>query len=182
MARTYRRIGRRPKLWLSEFVIQSDHGSKVFSLYVSRRGQAQWLRGAFRVANSLPSVAGLGWLALLDEPESNLSTTFGLLTAKGVRKPSFYAYRDAPSRRLRPAVRVARRSGRRVRVSVKPAVPGRVTLRLVRRNGRTAVRRSVRARRAPRRRDHPPRRARGRYTLLVDAHRGERVRRRVTVR
>ena len=108
--RTYRRIGRRPKLWLSEYVIPSEHGSKEFSVYVSLRGQAQWLRAAYRLTNKLPSVAGIGWLALQDQPEAKLSTTFGLLTATGERKPSFFAYSSAPSRRFRPAVRAARGS------------------------------------------------------------------------
>ncbi len=79
-------------------MIQSDHGSRTFNYYVSRKGQAQWLTAAYRIANRLPSVAGLGWLHLLDDRESDLSENFGLLTAKGERKPSFYAFRRARGR------------------------------------------------------------------------------------
>jgi hypothetical protein len=190
VARTYRRIGRRPKLWLSEYTIPSDHGSKVFSLYVSRRGQAQWLAAAFRLANALPSVAGIGWLGLQDEPESNLSTTFGLITAKGERKPAFSAYRSAPSRAFRPAVRAARRlslralATRGLSVVVRTRARGSIKVTLAGRNGRPRVRRILRssAVRAPKRVIlRSARLARGRYTLVVDAPRGERVRRRVVV-
>ena len=46
VARVYPR--RKPKLWLSEYVIQSDHGSTTFTNFVSRAGQAQWLAAAFK--------------------------------------------------------------------------------------------------------------------------------------
>lgn len=190
VARTYRRIGRRPKLWLSEYVIPSDHGSEVFSLYVSRRGQAQWLRAAYRIADALPSVAGLGWVQLADEPESNQSTTFGLITAKGVRKPSFYAFHSAPSRAFRPSVRVAPRigrarlAGRGLRVSIRPRASGSVEATLVRRGGRARLRRTSRTalagvvKRISLRSHRLPR---GRYTLTVKASRGARVLRRVVI-
>ena len=190
VARTYRRIGRRPKLWLSEYVIQSDHGSKVFNYYVSRRGQAQWLRAAFRIANSLPPVAGLGWVALQDEPESNLSTTWGLITAKGTRKPAFSAYRTAPSRAFRPLVDANRRLSRRalgtrgLRVAVRTRAGGRIRVVLARRNGRALIRRTARVSKAGARKRIALRSRRlpsGRYVLVVDAPRGERVRRSVVV-
>jgi len=196
IARTYtrpcgrRRCGRRPKLWLSEYVIQSDHDSRIFRGYVSRRGQARWLTAAYRIANSLPSVAGLGWLTLLDEPESNLSANFGLITAKGVRKPAFFAYRRAPSRAFRPTVRAPRRirraalARRGLPVEIRAAVPGRLSV-LLRARGGSTVRRSIRraaAGRTVRLRLRPRRVEQGRYLVVVDARRGERVTRSVRVR
>ncbi len=188
VARVYPR--RRPKLWLSEYVIQSDHGSTEFDVFVSKKGQAQWLTGAYRAANSLASVAGLGWLSLLDAPESKLSTNYGLLTADGTRKPSFAAFLRAPSRAFRPAVRVGPsiRRGRALRrgipVRVKARSAGRV-IAVLQRRGRRVARRSGRARVSGAGlvlRLRARRLSRGAYTLTVDAPRGERVRRRIRVR
>lgn len=188
VARVYPR--RRPKLWLSEYVIQSDHGSTEFNVFVSRKGQAQWLTGAFRAANSLRSVAGLGWLALLDDPEAKLSRNYGLLTADGTIKPSFRAFRRAPSRAFRPSVRVRRsiRLGRAVKrgisVRVTARSAGRVTA-VLQRRGRRIARSSARRAASPGGRVltlRPRRLSRGSYILKVDAPRGERVVRRLRVR
>jgi hypothetical protein len=86
-----------PKLWLSEFTIQSDHGSGAFDWYVSRRGQARWVTAAFAIAHREPWIAGLGWLQLVDEPENTGRTNahWGLLTEDGKRKPAYDAYRRA---------------------------------------------------------------------------------------
>jgi hypothetical protein len=89
---------RTPRLWLSEFTIQSDHGSGAFNWFVSRRDQARWVTAAYRIAHREPWIAGLGWLFLTDEPENDSRTNahWGLLTAAGKRKPAYYAYRRAP--------------------------------------------------------------------------------------
>jgi hypothetical protein len=184
-----RRCGRRPKLWISEYTIQSDHGSTAFNTFVSRKGQAQWLTAAYRVANSLPSVAGMGWIGLEDAPESNLSTNFGLITADGTRKPSFYAFRRAPSRAFRPTVRVRRyiRAGaakRGISVRVRARSAGRVIAVLQRRGQRIDGRSATAGNSASGvvLKLRPRRLARGDYILTVDAPRGERVVRRLTVR
>ncbi len=180
----------RPRLWLSEFTVQSDKRSRDFELVVSRAEQARWLTASYRIADELPSVAGLGWLTLLDEREAPGSANFGLLTAGGARKPSFYAFRKAPSRRLRPSVRAPRSVSRRglgrrgIRVRVRPRVSGRVRLVLRTRGGRT-LRRSTRRLRAGRTSSLRLRRTRmrrGRYSVLVLAPRGERVERSVRVK
>ena len=185
-----RRCGRRPKLWISEYTIQSDHGSTAFNTFVSRKGQAQWLTAAYRVANSLPSVAGMGWIGLEDAPESNLSTNFGLITAGGTRKPSFYAFRRAPSRAFRPVVRVPRsvrlggadKDGISVRVTARSA--GRVIVALKRRGQRISHRSATGAASEVGQvlTLRPKRLTPGDYILTVDAPRGERVLRRLTVR
>jgi len=187
VARVYTR---RAKLWLSEYTIQSDHGSTDFNTFVSRQGQAQWLTAAYKAANSLPSVAGLGWIGLEDAPESKLSTNFGLITADGTRKPSFYAFRRAPSRAFRPDVRVrrsirlgrARKHGISVRVKARSA--GRVTA-VLQRRGQRIVGHSATAGASGAGLVltlRPVRLAHGDYVLTVDAPRGERVVRRLTVR
>jgi len=95
VARAYR--GRRtPKLWLSEFTISSDRANRAYNFSVSRRQQARWVTAAFRLANSVSYVAGLGWFDLYDEdPSVPNSLTNGLMTYSGQRKPAFFAYRDA---------------------------------------------------------------------------------------
>jgi hypothetical protein len=88
--------GHAPKLWLSEFGI-GNSPNPSFDYYVSRSVQARWVTAAFRLVDSVPYVAGLGWYELLDEPSSNLGgLTEGLMSANGTPKPSFYAYAAAP--------------------------------------------------------------------------------------
>jgi hypothetical protein len=101
--------GRRSRLWLSEFTVQSDRKSRDFELFVSRRAQARWLTAAYRVASQVPSVAGLGWFGLIDEPERPGSANWGLITADGRRKPAYEAFRRALAKRSRPKARDRRR-------------------------------------------------------------------------
>jgi hypothetical protein len=91
------RPGGTPKLWLSEFSISSDKPSRAFDYFVSRPVQARWVTAAFKLVDSVPYVAGLGWYELLDEPSTVPGyLTEGLLTANGTPKPAFRAYARAP--------------------------------------------------------------------------------------
>jgi Glycosyl hydrolase catalytic core len=93
---TYRNTGHVPPLWLSEFGI-SDHADRSFDYYVSRPIQARWVTAAFKLVDSVPYVAALGWFELLDEPDAIPGhLTEGLITADGQLKPAFYAYQAAP--------------------------------------------------------------------------------------
>ena len=85
------------KLWLSEFTVSSDHTNRAFSFSVTRKQQANWLAAAFRLANSVDYVAGMGWFTLLDEPPlpHNQNLTNGLMTYTLQPKPAFYAYQHA---------------------------------------------------------------------------------------
>jgi hypothetical protein len=95
--RVYRRIDKRPKLWISEWTIQSEGGSDQFNFFVSLRQQARWIRTAYRMVNSVDYVAGLGWYQALDGPNGR---RWGLLREDGVtRKPSYEAYRRVTSYR-----------------------------------------------------------------------------------
>jgi hypothetical protein len=87
-----------PRLWLSEFTIQSDQGSSIFELHVTRGQQARWLAAAYRLASRHPLVAGLGWIGLLDQPPGPISSHWGLMTYDGRPKPSLDAYRRARGR------------------------------------------------------------------------------------
>jgi hypothetical protein len=92
----YKRIHRRPKLWLSEFTVQSDHANRAFSFFVSRAAQARWITAAYRLAHRDKAIAGLGWYSLIDDPDPLSGLTGGLLDAAGDPKPAFAAYRRAP--------------------------------------------------------------------------------------
>jgi hypothetical protein len=134
IARVY---GRNVPLWLSEYTIQSDRGSATFATFVTQAAQARYVTAGYAIADELGSaVAGLGWLALLDEPPSPTSANWGLLTYGLQRKPAFAAFARAPSARLRPAVRVApatSRAGLRARglaVRVTPRARGTIVVEL----------------------------------------------------
>jgi hypothetical protein len=88
----------RPRLWLSEFTVVSGQASNIFQIHKSAREQASWLTAAYRIANRLRAVAGLGWLSLYDQAPAPGSANWGLLTNDGHRKPAFRAYKKAPSR------------------------------------------------------------------------------------
>jgi hypothetical protein len=89
----FRRRG--PRIWVSEFTIQADHGSQDFNFFVSQRNQARWITAAFREAGKTSYVAGVGWLGLLDEPVAPFNRTTGLLTYALQRKPAYFAYQRA---------------------------------------------------------------------------------------
>lgn len=183
-----RAYGRRVPLWLSEYTIQSDRGSAVFATFASRAEQARYLTRGYAIGDELGSaVAGVGWLALLDEPPSAGSANWGLLTHDAQPKPAFAAMRRAPSERLRPRVHVAttiaratlRRRGLPVRVT--PKASGAIVVEL--RSGSRIGARTRGAGRAGR-----PRTLRlrgglrpGRYTLRVRSARGASVRTSVRV-
>ncbi len=84
-----------PKIWVTEFTIQADHGSQDFNFYVNKATQAKWLTAAFRQANKTNYIAGVGWLGLLDEPLAPYNRTTGLLTYELAKKPAYYAYKRA---------------------------------------------------------------------------------------
>ena len=192
MSREARRAyGRTVPLWLSEYTIQSDHGSAVFASYVSRAVQARYVTAGFGLVDRLGSaVAGLGWVGLLDEPEAPGSANWGLMTYDLQRKPAFAAMRRAPSERLRPRITAARtisRSGLRGRsglqVAITPRASGAVVVEL--RRGSTLRARVRLAGRAGRRVTARLRSARatpGRHVVSVRAARGATVRRAVRVR
>lgn len=180
----YRRPKGRPlPMWLSEFLVQSDRGSRVFAAYVSKDQQARWLTAAYRIADDQRKrVRGLGWLSLLDEPDAPENALWGLLTYDLRPKPSFFAMQSAPSERLRPLLRVPARSnrgtlaGRGLLVTLVPRERGAVELQL-RREGEVMRRvtvwgRAGRARQVRLARRFAPA---GRYTITARSLRGATV-------
>jgi hypothetical protein len=91
--RAYRSRGEKPRLWLSEFTVQSDHTSRVFKAFVSQPAQARWLTAGYAAAGQVDQVEGLGWFTLLDQEGGPLAAHWGLLTSDGrTEKPAFHAY------------------------------------------------------------------------------------------
>jgi hypothetical protein len=78
-----------PGLFLSEWTIPTAVDSE-FNFFVEPRLQALWISDAFRVASQLPDVYALGWIHLYDEPPVSAG---GLITAKGAKKPGYFAWR-----------------------------------------------------------------------------------------
>ena len=178
-------------LWLSEFTLLSDKRSASFDRFVSQSEQARWLTAGFNIADSLPDVAGIGWLSLFDQASGPLSSNFGLMTASGAPKPAYAAFQQARNARLRPTVKVARRvrrtslRGRGLRVRVRPRQTGRVTVELRNSKGQRIVRASRRFSRLGVRRIALRRKVtlrRGASQLLVRAPGGETVRIKLRVR
>jgi len=87
----FRPLDRRPRLWLSEFTVQSGKDSRYFDHHVSEREQARWLRAGYEVAEA-GNVAGLGWFTLLDQPSAPGSANWGLMRSDATPKPAFDAY------------------------------------------------------------------------------------------
>jgi hypothetical protein len=91
--RAYRSRGESPRLWLSEFTVQSDHTSRVFKAFASQASQARWLTAGYKAAADVQQVEGLGWFSLLDQAGGALAAHWGLLTSDGrTEKPAFHAY------------------------------------------------------------------------------------------
>jgi hypothetical protein len=79
-----------PRLFLTEWTIPTAPDNE-FDFYVDPRVQAQWITDGLHVAEELPQVYAVGWIHLYDELPQ---TAGGLITASGVPKPGFYAWRE----------------------------------------------------------------------------------------
>ena len=88
--------GRRLRIFLSEWTLPTDHANYEFNFWMTYAVQASWLRDALRIVRNSRRLYSLGWIGLYDDPPrpSGDEVNRGLLDYRGVRKPSFYAYRD----------------------------------------------------------------------------------------
>jgi hypothetical protein len=78
-----------PRLFLSEWTIPTGVDNE-FNFHVDPRVQALWIGDALRIAAQTPSIYALGWIHLYDEPPASAG---GLITAAGVKKPGFFAWK-----------------------------------------------------------------------------------------
>jgi len=88
---------RRPKIFISEWTVPSDFTNDSFlGFYVTRETQAKWLRSALRIARRWKRLYTVGWYTLYDTTASQPggAVGWGLRTASGTRKLSWFTFRD----------------------------------------------------------------------------------------
>jgi hypothetical protein len=87
---------RRLPLFLSEYMLPTDHKNFEFNYWVSRKTAAQWLTAALKISRSWHRIYTFGWFMLEDEAPNGEGTEVnrGLLTHSGKKKPAYYAYKN----------------------------------------------------------------------------------------
>ena len=80
--------GRKP-LWITEYGYQTKPPDDIFG--VSWKKQAEYLRQAFEIARSNPSIDLFTWFMLKDSPSPE-SWQSGLITTDGRKKPAFAVF------------------------------------------------------------------------------------------
>jgi hypothetical protein len=75
-------------LFLSEWTIPTAPDQE-FNFWVDPNVAAQWITDALWLSRQWPRIYALGWVHVYDDPPFSYG---GLLTAQGVRKPSFNAF------------------------------------------------------------------------------------------
>jgi hypothetical protein len=82
-------------IWITEYGYQTNPPDRVFGVTLAK--QASYLTQSVRIARANPRVTMLLWFLLADESRLG-GWQSGLETAKGVRKPSFFAFARAAKR------------------------------------------------------------------------------------
>jgi hypothetical protein len=87
---------KRPKLFLSEFTLPTDHANWEFNYFVTRDVQASWLRSALRIARRWSRIYTFGYLGLYDDAlrADGQQVERGLLDRNGNPKPGYAAFKD----------------------------------------------------------------------------------------
>ena len=80
------------RIWLAEYGYETAPPDSRFG--VSWNRQARYVTAAIDIARKHPRIDMLIWFLLRDEPRSN-GWQSGLMTSKGVLKPSFFAFQRA---------------------------------------------------------------------------------------
>lgn len=93
-----RHLGRRPEggrinIFISEYVVLTEHPIDGISYYFTPKQQASFIAAGLRIVRRSSRIATLGILSLYDEkPGEGRSANWGLLRSDGTRKPSFSAF------------------------------------------------------------------------------------------
>jgi hypothetical protein len=95
LSRAGRNTGRLP-LFLSEYMLPTDHKNFEFNYWVSRKTASEWLTDALKITRSWHRIFTFGWFALEDEVPNGKGTEVnrGLLTWQGFKKPAYYAFKN----------------------------------------------------------------------------------------
>lgn len=86
-----RLYGKRVRFWITEYGYQT-RPDRAFG--VSYKKQAEYLRKAYTMVRRHPRIDMFLWFMLKDDTNIPLGWQSGLLTAKGVKKPSFNVFRS----------------------------------------------------------------------------------------
>jgi hypothetical protein len=81
------------RIWITEYGYQTNPPDRIFG--VSWAAQARYLRQAYAMARRHPRIDMMLWFLLRDEPRVD-GWQSGLISARGQRKPAFYAFRQLP--------------------------------------------------------------------------------------
>ncbi len=95
--RWQRRRGRpRLRLFLSEFVLPTDHASHEFNFWVTRQTQASFLASALRITRRWRRIYTLGWIGLYDDPPrpQGDEVNRGLIDIHGRHKPAYRVFKN----------------------------------------------------------------------------------------
>ena len=86
---------RRLRIFISEFVLPTDHANVEFNYWLSRETQAKWLRAALRIARQYDRIYTLGYLGLRDDPSrpDGMEVNRGLIDQAGRNKPAYQAFK-----------------------------------------------------------------------------------------
>ena len=95
---------KRLRLFIDEFGWNTEHEALGWLFVLSRKEQAARLTRAYRIAATMPRISTMCWFALYDAPPLFAggawhNWTSGLRTAKGARKPAWYAFARVPAGR-----------------------------------------------------------------------------------
>ena len=87
--------GRRMRIFISEFVLPTDHANFEFNFWLSRETQAKWLAKALRITRRWSRIYTLGYLGLYDDPPrpDGLEVNRGLIDQSGRKKPAYRAFK-----------------------------------------------------------------------------------------
>jgi hypothetical protein len=85
----------KPKLFLSEFTLPTDHANWEFNFHVTRGIQASWIGDALKIARRWSRIYTFGYLGLYDDAmrADGRQVERGLLERDGTPKPAYAAYR-----------------------------------------------------------------------------------------
>jgi hypothetical protein len=87
-----RKGNRHPRLYLPEFMVPTALDNEL-NFFVSRGGQAAWIRDAMRIMRHWRRIYALGWIHVYDDPPADHGTSSGLFDWQGNPKPGYFAYK-----------------------------------------------------------------------------------------
>jgi hypothetical protein len=95
VARYQTRRGRKLRLFLVEFTLNTDRPSTGFRFWVTREVQAEWTAAALQIMRRWRRIYAFAWINLYDDPPDGNGTEVrgGLLDWRGQPKPAFHSFK-----------------------------------------------------------------------------------------